>query len=119
MVKNRIKASCWTIAQLVTAGCLVASCDDLTRFEQERYECGSNPYGLVEIDFRDFDEGKETTVVFNDETVTMPIIESSDTNFILASPGLIIRVDRRTSNIRLTRGTHYRNLKCIKSKFRM
>ena len=119
MKRHKITAKRWTFVQLLTASCLIAGCEDLTRFEQERYECGSNPYGLVEIDFRDFNEGKETTVVFNDETVIMPIIESSDTNFILASPGLIIRVDRRTGNIRLTRGTQYRNLKCIKSKFRM
>ena len=104
---------------LVMTGCLLAGCDDLTRFEQERYECGPNPDGLVEIDFRDFDEGAKTTVTFSDQTVTMSIIESSDARFTLTTPGLIVRVDRGSGTIRLTRGTRYRNVRCTKSNFRM
>ena len=104
---------------LVAAGCLFAGCDDLTRFNQERYECGYNPDGLVEIDLREFREGSLATVTFTDEAVTMPIVESSDERFTLASPGLIVRVDRGSGTIRLTRGSRYRNVKCTKSKFRM
>ena len=104
---------------LVAAGYLLAGCDELTRFTQERYECGNNPNGLVEIDFREFKKGSEATVTFRDETMTMPIIESSDERFTLAGQGLIVRVDRRSGTIRLTRGTSYRNVKCKKSKFRM
>ena len=39
---------------LAAASYLLAGCDELTRFTQERYECGNNPNGLVEIDFREF-----------------------------------------------------------------
>lgn len=119
MTTHRITAGCLRLVPLVAASCLLAGCDDLTRFQQERYECASNPDGLVEIDFRDFDKGAETTVIFNDETVIMPIIESSDTRFTLAAPGLIVRVDRGSGTIRVTRGTRYRNVKCTKSNFRM
>jgi len=49
----------------------------------------------------------------------MQIIESSDTHFVLTAPGLIVRVDRGSSTIRLTRGTRYRIVKCKKSNFRM
>ena len=104
---------------LVAAAHLSAGCDELTRFTQERYECDNNPNGLVEIDFREFKKGSEATVTFRDETMTMPIIESSDERFTLAGQGLIVRVDRRSGTIRLTRGTIYRNVKCKKSKFRM
>ena len=104
---------------LVAASYLFAGCDELTRFTQERYECGNNPNGLVEIDFREFKKGSEAAVTFIDETMTMPIVESNDERFTLAGQGLIVRVDRRTGNIRLTRGTNYRNMKCRKSKFRM
>ena len=104
---------------LVAAGCLFAGCDDLTRFNQERYECGYNPDGLVEIDLREFKEGSQATVKFNDDTVIMPIFESSDDRFTLTSPGLIVRIDRRSGTIRLTRGSSYRNVKCKKSNFRM
>ena len=104
---------------LVTASHLLAGCDELTRFTQERYKCGSNPNGLVEIDFREFKKGSKAAVIFTDEAIIMPIIESSDKRFTLASQGLIVRVDRESGTIRLTRGTSYRNVKCKKSKFRM
>ena len=104
---------------LIAAGCLFAACDDLTRFNQERYECGYNPDGLVEIDLREFKEGSKATVTFTDEAVTMPIVESNDDRFTLTGPGLIVRIDRGSGTIRLTRGSHYRNVKCTKSKFRM
>ena len=119
MVKNRVRSNRWTIARLVTACCLVVGCNDLTRFKQERYECGYNPDGLVEIDFRDFKKGAETTVTFIDRTVTMPVVESNDERLVLNNPGLIIRIDRKTGIIRLTNGTHYRNVKCTKSNFQM
>ena len=104
---------------LVAAGCLFAGCDDLTRFNQERYECGYNPDGLVEIDLREFREGSLATVTFTDEAVTMPIVESNEDRFTLTGPGLIVRIDRGSGTIRLTRGSRYRNVKCTKSKFRM
>ena len=104
---------------LVAAGCLFAGCDDLTRFNQERYECGYNPDGLVEIDLREFKEGSLATVTFTDEAVTMPIVESNEDRFTLTGPGLIVRIDRGSGTIRLTHGSRYRNVKCTKSKFRM
>jgi len=104
---------------LVTAAFLLAGCYDLTRFKQERYECEFNQQGLVEIDFRDFKIGAEATVIFIDEAVTMPIISASDENFTLTDDGLIIRVDRSSGTVRLTRGTRYRKVKCVKSKFRI
>ena len=104
---------------LAAASYFLAGCDERNRFTQERYECGSNPNGLVEIDFRDFKKGAETTVTFIDRTVTMPVVESNDERLVLNNPGLIIRIDRRTGIIRLTNGTRYRNVKCTKSKFQM
>ena len=114
-----VTSSLRRLAPLAAAGLLLAGCDDRTRVEQERYECGYNPDGLVEIDLREFKKGGETAVVFNDETLTMSIVESSDERFTLASPGLIVRVDRGSGTIRLTRDSRYRNVKCKKSKFRM
>ena len=104
---------------LVVVGCLFAGCNELTRFNQERYECGYNPDGLVEIDLREFKEGSQVTVTFSDEAVTMPIVESNEDSFTLTSPSLIVRIDRGSGIIRLTRGSRYRKVKCKKSKFRM
>lgn len=98
---------------------LLGGCWDLTRFEQERYECNFNQSGLVEIDMRAFDIGDEAKVTFSDETLEMQIIESSDNSFSLASGPLIIRIDRKSGTVRLTRGSRYRNIKCSKSDFTM
>ena len=35
---------------LLAVGVGLAACDDLTRFEQERYECNFNRQGLLEVD---------------------------------------------------------------------
>ena len=104
---------------LVAVGCLFAGCNELTRFKQERYECGYNLDGLIEIDLREFKKGSKATVNFNGEILIMPIVESNDDRFTLTSPGLIVRIDRRSGIVRLTRGSQYRKVKCKKSKFRM
>lgn len=107
------------LAPVLTGTLILAGCYDLTRFKQERYECGQNANGLVEIDLRDFDKGSEATVTFTDETRTMKIVESTDDRFTLTDESLIIRVDRDTGTVRLTRGSRYRNVKCTKSEFHM
>ena len=96
-----------------------ASCDDLTRFQQERYECDYNPEGLIEIDIRNFTKGAKTSVLFENLSLGMSIIEINEKRLTLSSPGLLIRVDRISEIIRLTRGTQYRNIQCKKYRFRM
>ena len=108
-----------TIALLVAAGILVSACDDLTRFKQERYECNGNRHGLVEIDFRSMEVGDEIAVGFADGTRNMLITESTDRNFTLTADELILRIDRKTGTVRLTRGSRYLNISCAKSEFRM
>ena len=104
---------------LIAVGCLFAGCDELTRFKQERYECGYNLEGLFEIDLREFKEGSKATVKFNGETFIMPILESNNDRFTLTSPSLIVRIDRGSGIVGLNRGSQYRKVKCKKSKFRM
>ena len=108
-----------TIALLVAASTLGAACDDLTRFKQERYECNSNRHGLAEIDFRSMEVGDEIGVGFADGTRNMLITESTDRNFTLTADELILRIDRNTGTVRLTRGSRYLNISCAKSEFRM
>ena len=97
----------------------LSACYDLTRFKQERYECGLNPYGLVELDFRDFDSGSTATVMFNDTQRKIPILSSNENVFVLSADGLLIRVDRVEGTVRLTKGTHYQRIECSKTEFRM
>lgn len=104
---------------LATVGLLVSGCDDLTRFKQERYECNGNRHGLVEIDFRSMEVGDEIAVGFSDGTKTMLITESTDRNFTLTKDNLILRIDRQSGTVRLTRGSRYLNISCAKSEFRM
>lgn len=107
------------VVAMLAAPLLLGGCWDLTRFKQERYECGYNPQGLVELMFRESNLGNEAEVTFTDETLSLPIIESTDSAFTLAKDGLIIRINRDTGAIRMTRGSRYRNVKCTKSEFRM
>ena len=49
----------------------------------------------------------------------MLITESTDRNFTLTADELILRIDRKTGTVRLTRGSRYLNISCAKSEFRM
>ena len=104
---------------LLALGCGLAACDDLTRFKQERYECNLNMQGLVEVDMRSTSTGDQVTVTFSDETVAAVILESSDSTFTLAKDNLIMRIDRESGTIRMTRGTRYINIACTRTVFRM
>ena len=104
---------------MICATAFLSACYDLTRFKQERYECGLNPYGLVELDFRDFDPGSTATVIFSDTQRKMPIISANKNVFVLSVDGLLIRVDRVGGTVRLTKGTHYQRVECSKTEFRM
>ena len=104
---------------LLTVGVGLAACDDLTRFEQERYECNLNRQGLVEVDMRSTRTGDEVTVTFSDETVAAVIMESNDSTFTLVKDNLIMRIDRESGTIRMTRGTRYVNIACTRTIFRM
>ena len=104
---------------LLAVGVGLVACDDLTRFEQERYECNLNRQGLLEVDMRSTRTGDEVTVTFSDETVAAVILESSDSIFTLAKDNLIMRIDRESGTIRMTRGTRYINIACTRTVFRM
>jgi len=103
----------------MAVGVGLAACDDLTRFEQERYECSLNSQGLAEVDMRSTSAGDQVTVTFSDETITAVIMESSDSKFTLAKDNLIMRIDRESGTIRMTRGTRYINIACTRTVFRM
>ena len=104
---------------ILALGVGLAACDDLTRFEQERYECNLNRQGLLEVDMRSTRNGDEVTGTFSDETVAAVILESSDSTFTLAKDNLIMRIDRESGTIRMTRGTRYINIACTRTVFRM
>ncbi len=108
-----------TFIAVALASLVVTGCEDLTRFKQERYECNRNRHGLVEIDLRDMKVGDEAAVSFTDGTEMMVLTESTDKAFTMTKGQLILRIDRTSGTVRLTRGTHYLNISCQKSEFRM
>ena len=118
-MKNRPKPAGLTFAAIALAGLLTSGCDDLSRFKQERYECNLNQHGLVEIDIREMEVGTEAAVSFTDGTRMMLLTESSDASFTLTNEQLILRIDRASGTVRLTRGSRYLNISCSKSEFRM
>ena len=106
---------------LLLLACLpvLASCDFLTRFEQERYECPANPTGILELDFRSASVGEEANVVFTDKTITGRIIESTDVTLSVQADSMVIRANRSSAIVRLTRGGRYVHVQCQKSVFKM
>ena len=106
---------------LALALCLpvIASCDLLTRFHQELYKCPLNPTGIIEVDFRAFKIGDDANLFFTDKTVTANIIESTDDALSVQKDDLIVRVDRNSGIVRLTRDSRFTNVRCTKAVFKM
>ena len=63
--------------------------------------------------------GDEAAVSFTDGTEMMMLTESTDTTFTMTKGQFILRIDRTSGTVRLTRGTQYLNISCRKSEFRM
>ena len=98
---------------------MTAACDDFARFKQERYECNQNRHGLIELDFRSMKIGDEVSATFTSGTVTAVISESTERNFTLTKDNMILRVDRGSGTVRVTKGGRYLNISCEKTEFRM
>jgi uncharacterized protein YrrD len=78
-----------------------------------------NPTGIIEVDFRAFKIGDEAKLFFTDKTVTANIIESTDNALSVQKDNLIVRVDRNSGIVRLTRGSRFTNVRCTKTVFKM
>lgn len=107
------------LAAILVAGSILAGCDDFSRFKQERYECNQNRHGLVEMDFRSTKIGDEVATIFTSGTVMATIAESTDTTFTLIKDKIIIRIDRESGAVRMTKGTRYSSITCEKTIFKM
>ena len=98
---------------------MTSACDDFARFKQERYACNQNKQGLIELDFRSMKVGDEVSATFTSGTVMAMITESTERNFTLTKDDMILRIDRGSGTIRVTKGSRYLNISCEKSEFRM
>ena len=98
---------------------LLSACEDFNRFKQEKYECGWNPLGILEIDLRSIEVDTKPNLVTIDGDVTGKLIFSDDQELIIKAPELIIRINREKSLIRATKGTRYHQMQCKKIEFKM
>ncbi|MDA7599575.1 hypothetical protein N8835_06060 [Alphaproteobacteria bacterium] len=114
-----MKQAVTTILGLGLSVMLLSSCDEMTRFQQESYACGYNPTGIYEIVLRSTKVGDDAVVTTNKGEEAMEIIFADDSSFILEIDGTILRINRDTGGIKVTRGTRYRNLTCEKAVFKM
>ena len=98
---------------------MTAACDDFARFQAGALRCNQNRHGLIELDFRSMKIGDEVFATFTSGTVTAVISESTERNFTLTKDNMILRVDRGSGTVRVTKGGRYLNISCEKTEFRM
>lgn len=98
---------------------LLSGCDEINRFKQEKYECGFNPAGLLEIELRSMEVNAKATIVTFDGDQTGKLVFSDDRELIIEAPELIIRIDREQALIKTTKGTRYHEMRCKKIEFKM
>ena len=98
---------------------LLSACDDFNRFKQEKYDCGWNPAGILEIELRSMKVDAEANLLTINGDQTGRLIFSNDLELIIKAPELIIRIDREKSLVRATKGTRYHEMQCKKIVFKM
>ena len=104
----------------LAAGILMLSaCDEINRFKQEKYECGWNPAGILEIELRSVKVNAKATIITFDGVQTGKLVFSDDRELFIEAPELIIRIDREQALIKVTKGTHYHEMRCKKIEFKM
>ena len=104
----------------LTAGLiLLSACDDFNRFKQEKYECGWNPAGILEIELRSMKVDAKVSLATIDGDRTGKLVFIDNMELIIEAPELIVRIDREKSLIKATRGTRYHEMSCKKIEFKM
>ena len=98
---------------------LLSACEEINRFKQEKYECGWNPAGILEIELRSMKVNAETTLLTFDGDQTGKLVFVDDRELIIEAPELIIRIDREQAVVKATKGTHYYEMRCKKIEFKM
>ena len=98
---------------------LLSACDEINRFKQEKYECGWNPAGILEIELRSMKVNAKANLVTFDCDQTGKLVFSDDRELIIEAPDLIIRIDREQALIKATKGTRYHEMRCKKIEFKM
>ena len=98
---------------------LLSACDEINRFKQEKYECGWNPAGILQIELRSMKVNAEANLVTFEGDQTGKLVFSDDRELIIEAPELIIRIEREQALIRATKGTHYHEMRCKKIEFKM
>ena len=104
---------------LATLLILLSACDDVSRFKQEKYECGLNSTGILEIDLRSMKVDAKVNILLVDRHITGKLVFSDDQNLVIKAPELIIRIDREKSLVKGTHRTNYDEMKCKKTEFKM
>ena len=98
---------------------LLSACEEINRFKQEKYDCGWNPAGVLEIELRSIKVNAKATIVTFDGDQTGKLVFSNDRELIIEAPELIIRIDREQALIKVTKGTRYHEMRCKKIEFKM
>ena len=98
---------------------LLSACDEINRFKQEKYECGWNPAGILEIELRSMKVNAKANLVTFEGDQTGKLVFSDDRELIIEAPELIIRIDREQALIKATKDTRYYEMQCKKIEFKM
>lgn len=109
----------WLLTALALCGLGLAGCDEMTRFRHEKFACGPNPAGLVEIVLNSQKKGSEARIEFLDRQTEARLAEVSDRLFVLETASDRFQLDRQTGEIILTTGTRFLQLSCTRTVFTM
>jgi len=94
---------------------LTVSCNFLTRFRHEKYECPYNSLKIQEVIINKEKIGSEITMIQNDNSLKLQIIESSKFQIISTGDDFKLEIDRESAEIKYFKQKSFKTLKCKKT----
>ena len=98
---------------------LLSSCDELTRYSEERYKCENNVVGIISLAIKNKDIGSKVLVETLRGNINYIIEETGDDIFVIKSNRKVITIYRDKEIIRAIKNGRYIRVKCKKRAFKM
>ena len=110
------------IKRVTISLCLVlffSGCDELARFKQEKMECQTKLFGLVDLVFKSKELDADVEVTGENFTQSLRIIDRSDTTLVAKGNDLSAEIDFPKKKVTLRIDTKLESVTCRYHSFKM
>ena len=110
---------CFKYAAILCALCFISSCEDFTRFSQEKYQCGDNSTKISEVVLEKLNVGSKVKILFENQNIQSDIKSVDDEKIKFYIFDSKVLIDRNKNEMLVKVGDQITSINCKKSVFKM